>query len=201
MTVAPRALASTAANTRTEAGRSRPEAVLRATTMLQHNVANDVADCFADNFANDLAEKTLPEPVMAIGFGRGLHAGHGVRRRGLHPTRTVGSDSGKPTTSSSVMRRGPFHHHHQPARLPNRPRPSTHPHPAERRPVVPFRDPRNRRDARAPLARAVRCYRLYGDIMVKSAPDRKLFSARTCGGQRGNEKSICDPELDIEQHA
>jgi hypothetical protein len=35
MTVAPRARASTAANTRTEAGRSRPAAVLRATTTLR----------------------------------------------------------------------------------------------------------------------------------------------------------------------
>lgn len=39
------------------------------------------------------------------------------------------------------MRRGPFHHHHQPARLPNRLRPSTPHHPAERRLVVPYRDP------------------------------------------------------------
>ena len=60
----------------------------------------------------------------------------------------------------------------------------------------------NRRptDARA-FARAVRYYRLYGDIIVKFAPDKKLFSARTCDGQRGNAKSICDLELDIKQHA
>jgi hypothetical protein len=101
-----------------------------------------------------------------MGFGPAFCADHSVRSPGLLRTRTAGSDSGKATTSSCVMRRGPFHHHHQPARLPNRLRPSTYPHPAERRPVVPFRGPCNRRHACASLAKAVRCYRLYGDIMV-----------------------------------
>jgi hypothetical protein len=36
---------------------------------------------------------------------------------------------------------------------------------------------------------------------AKFAPDRKLFSARARGGQRGHAKSICDPELDIERYA
>ena len=36
---------------------------------------------------------------------------------------------------------------------------------------------------------------------AKFAPDKKLFSARARGGQRGHAKSICDPELDIERYA
>jgi hypothetical protein len=103
---------------------------------------------------------------MPTGFSPAPRAGHGVRCPGLLRTRTAGSDSGKATTSSCVMRRGPFHHHHQPARLPNRLRPST---PL----ILPSGDPwylfatlANRRHACASLARVVRCYRLYGDIMV-----------------------------------
>ncbi len=40
------------------------------------------------------------------------------RRPGLPSAGTAGSDSGRATTASRVMRRGPFHHHHQPADCP-----------------------------------------------------------------------------------
>src|SRR5262249_25205752 len=99
--------------------------------------------------------------------------------------------------SSRAMRRGPFHHHHQPARLPNLPPPVHFPSSAERRLVVSTATLANQRHMCASFARALRCHRLYGDITVKSAPDRKLFSARTCGGQRGGEKSIGDRSLTL----
>src|SRR5579863_7645476 len=85
---------------------------------------------------------------------------------GLLPGGTAGSDSGKATTR--VIRRGPFHHHHQPARhSPNCPRPSSPHHPAERRLVVVSAALANRSHMEARFATAVCCYRLYGDITLK----------------------------------
>ncbi len=193
MTVAPRALASTAANTGTEAGRSSAAAILRATTMLRKRVRERL------------------QPTWRI-----------KRRARLRSRLTVAAGSAPPMTHSvrdySRMRpRGPIVEKRRlrlapcdealfiittsPLDCPTRPRPSTPHHPAERRLVVPTATLANQRHTCASFARAVRCYRLYGDIMVKSAPDRTLFSARTCGGQRGSERSICDRNLDIEQHA
>ena len=96
------------------------------------------------------------------------------------------------------MRRGPFHHHHQPARLPNRLRPSTPHHHcrAATRGTLPRPWPTG-----AVLGRrspgAVRCHRLYGDIIVEFAPDKKPFSARTCCGQRGSEDRSVIPNLTL----
>jgi len=116
MTVAPGALASTAANTRTEAGRSSAPAVLRATTMSREILLRK-------DFTGRFTDRASRRPVTPQGRDRRFRAV--VWRPGLPSAGTAGSDSGKATTPSRVMRRGPFHHHHQPARLPNRLRPST----------------------------------------------------------------------------
>jgi len=149
----------------------------------------------------DLTEEASCEPGIHPDGRRKHRAAAGAQRAGLSSNGTAGSDSGKATTR--VIRRGPFHHHHhQPARHPpNCPRPSSTHHPAERRLVVLSAALANRCHTEARFARAVCCYRLYGDCHIKIAPDRKLFSARTGLGQRGCKKSICDRELDIERHA
>ena len=88
-----------------------------------------------------------------------------VWRPGLLPAGTAGFDSGKATTPSRVMRRGPFHHHHQPARLPNRLRPSTphhHCRAATRGTYATLanRCPCGRRSPRPALLQAVRRHQL-----------------------------------------
>jgi hypothetical protein len=159
----------------------------------------DFTERFTERLAGTFTDRASLPPVTPQGRAWRFRP---VWRLGLPPAGTAGSDSGKATTPSRVMRRGPFHHHHQPARLPNCLRPSTPHHPAERRLVVPIATLANRRPTRASFARAVRCYRLYGDIILKKfAPDRTLFSAQARGGQRGDEKSICDRELDIARYA
>jgi hypothetical protein len=108
----------------THGGRTQPT---RGRSSSHHDVTCNFADSSADDLANALTGTGSRRLVMPLGFGRVLRACRGVRRPGLLRTRTAGSDSGKATTSSRVMRRGPFRHHHQPARLPNRLRPSTYP--------------------------------------------------------------------------
>ncbi len=92
-----------------------------------HDVARDTAEDFAAEFTGKFTarftDRPLRRPVAPMGCGRRFRAV--VWRPGLLPAGTAGFDSGKATTPSRVMRRGPFHHHHQPARLPNRLRPST----------------------------------------------------------------------------
>ena len=150
--------------------------------------------------ASCLAERASCEPGIPAESRRKHRAAACEQLAELASNGTAGSDSGKATTR--VIRRGPFHHHHQPARHPrNCPRPSSPHHPAERRLVVVSAALANRSHTKAKFAKAVCCYRLYGDHHVKIAPDRKLFSARTWLGQRGCKRSICDHELDIERHA
>jgi len=102
---------------------------------VRHDVADDVVDDVlseeAENVAGELgtelpdpADNALRRPAMPLGAGhRSLSAGDSACPPGLLQDGTLGSDSGKATTR--VIQRGPFHYHHQPARLPNRARPST----------------------------------------------------------------------------
>jgi hypothetical protein len=85
------------------------------------------------------------------------------------------------------MRRDSFHHR-QRARLHNR-FPAFHsPQAAERRLDSSYSWPGpTGATTSASFERAFVCYKLYGGIMIKFAPDKKLFSARTGGGQRCNE--------------
>lgn len=162
---------------------------------------HDVAENVTGKVRTDLADKASRPPARPFDCGRRPRAANKAARPGLLPEGTAGSDSGKATTSSRAIRRGPFHHHHQPARLPNPPPPVHSPSSCRAATRGTYRDP----GQPAPHMRVVRQGRALLQavrrLTVKSAPDRKLFSARTCGGQRGSEKSICDRELDIEQHA
>jgi hypothetical protein len=140
------------------------------------------------------------EPGMPAGCRRRLRAAACGWLAGLLPGGTAGSDSGKATTR--VIRRGPFHHHHQPARhSPKCPRPSSPHHPAERRLVVLCAALANRHPCRGEVRQGRVLLQAVRRHHAKIAPDRKLFSARAELGQRGREKSICDRELDIKRHA
>jgi hypothetical protein len=186
MTAAPGALASTAANTGTEAGHNSATAVLRGTKMLRKMLRKILPiERRADRSCRGAVAKGSAPPYCARNYSRREPRGPIVEKRRL---RLASCDEALFIITTS------------PLDCPTASaRPS--PHPAERRLVVPYRDlgqPAPNvgvvRQGRA-LLQAVRRHQL------KTAPDRKLFSARTRGGQRGNEKSICDPELDIERYA
>jgi hypothetical protein len=141
----------------------------------------DFTERFTERLAGTFTDRASLPPVTPQGRAWRFRP---VWRLGLPPAGTAGSDSGKATTPSRVMRRGPFHHHHQPARLPNCLRPSTPHHPAERRLVVPIATLANRRPTRASFARAYVATGCTAN-QLKFAPDKNLFSARARGGQRG----------------
>lgn len=147
----------------------------------------------------NIADKAPPLPVIPLGDGRG--SSNGVEQPGSLPAGSTGSDSGKVPTSSRVMRRCSVHHHHQLAQLPHSLRPSIplarerrldgtcSSRPARRRTYAPFAEGR---------AATTGCT---ATSSSNFAPDIKIVSARTRAGQRRDEKSICDLQLDIEQPA
>jgi hypothetical protein len=128
-----------------------------------HDVArNLLGKDFTGRFTGTFIDRASRPPVTPQGRDRRFRAV--VWRPGLPPAGTAGSDSGKATTPSRVMRRGPFHHHHQPARLPPTAPPVHSHHPAERRLVVPTRPwPTGAHVGRSPrpaLLQAVRRHQL-----------------------------------------
>lgn len=127
-----------------------------------HDVArNLLRKDFTGRFTETFMDRASRPPVTPQGRDWRFRAV--VWRPGLPPAGTAGSDSGKATTPSRVMRRGPFHHHHQPARLPPTAPPVHSHHPAERRLVVPTR-PWPTGAHVGVVRQGLRCYRLYGDI-------------------------------------
>jgi hypothetical protein len=191
MTVAPGVLASTAANTRTEAGRSSAAAVLRATTMSREIYCGKILprDLQVRRRVGRSQRGAVAEgsarPYGACEYPRREPRGPIVEKRRLH---LASCDE-----ALFIITTSPF----------DSPTASARPLPSSCRAATrgTYATLANPRPTWASFARAVRCYRLYGDISLKIAPDRTLFSAQARGGQRGHEKSICDRELDIARYA
>ena len=159
MTVAPGALASTRPT-----HVRRPGGVEPRSSSSHHDVArNLLRKDFTGRFTGTFMDRASRPPVTPQGRDWRFRAV--VWRPGLPPAGTAGSDSGKATTPSRVMRRGPFHHHHQPARLPPTAPPVHSHHPAERRLVVPTR-PWPTGAHVGVVRQGLHCYRLYGDSQL-----------------------------------
>jgi hypothetical protein len=155
MTVAPGVLASTAANTRTEAGRSSAAAVLRATTMsreiycgkilprdvqVRRRVGRSQRGAVAEGSAPSHGAWKYPrrEPRGPIVEKRRLRLASCDEALFIITTSPLDSPTARPLSSSCrAATRGTY------ATL------------------------ANRRPTRASFARAVRCYRLYGDVNLK----------------------------------
>ncbi len=192
MTVAPRARAATAANTGTEAGRCSAAAVLRATTMLRQMLRE------RSGLTWRMKRRVRLRGRLTVAAGFAPPMTDGVRNYSRMGPRG-------PIAEKRRLRLAPcdealFIITTSPLDCPTRLRPST---PL----ILPSGDSWSL--PRPWPTGATRARRSPGPCVatgctatspVKSAPDRKLFSARTCDGQRGNEKSICDRELDIDQH-
>jgi len=184
MTVAPRALALTGAGKCTEAGRSRPAAVFRATRMLRTMTLRTILRIIsrmtwrrrllAGSLCHWASAAFATAPDVRDYPERGPRGPIMEKRR----LRLASCDE-----ALSVITTSPLGCPTLSARLLN--------HPAERRPVVPFRDPRNRRPEGTPLARAARCYRLYGGIMVNlRRTGNSLARERAVGNDVMKDRSV-----------
>jgi hypothetical protein len=71
------------------------------------------------------------------------------------------------------------------------------PHPAERRLVVPTATLANRRHMWASFAKAVRCYRLYGDITFKFTPDKNCLARERAVGNEAMKNRSVIPNLTL----